>query len=664
VAAALGPLGDALVVASRTTAREAVGFVRSRRSGRVLLLAADDASVEVPTEGERSRDRELADLGARPLVEALRAPDGIMRALERALRGVYAVTDFEVACRLAPRHPDLAFVTVDGEVAGPHGYAGGSAVTSSAVLSRAAAEQAEAQLAVVERDLLVAHRRLGDADRELQAARRELEAASAAMQESDGQITAAAERQNRLHKERETCLRELAALEAQEADLAREIAGQRERLAGLEARGPDHAAAVLDDQPEGPDLEAERLDDLLSEAREREVEARLAASAVEQRGQELARRIEALEAEAADVERQLAERERRRIERLTAIERCGELAVVASAALVRTEDSLRVAVAERDRVEEERAERQRHLGVARARLRELEEALAALRDERHAEDLRRAELRHELDAVRAHLADELGVDPDEALAAARVAAADPAAALAALEPAARKLRGLDDAGLVEAEERLVRKVGLLGSVNPLALQEFQQMEERHRFLTEQIDDLRRSRRDLMEVVEKVDERIREIFAAAFVDVAAQFERIFPTLFPGGEGKLVLTDPQDLLETGVEVEARPPGKRVKRLSLLSGGERSLTALAVLFAIFAARPSPFYVLDEVEAALDDVNLQRFLDVIREFRSSSQLIIVTHQKRTMEVADLLYGVSMQGDGVSKVISQRMSEVAGARV
>jgi chromosome segregation protein len=185
-----------------------------------------------------------------------------------------------------------------------------------------------------------------------------------------------------------------------------------------------------------------------------------------------------------------------------------------------------------------------------------------------------------------------------------------------------------------------------------------QLEERHAFLTEQLNDLRASRADLLQVVEAVDARIREVFGDAFHDVAAEFEHMFPRLFPGGSGRLVLTDPDDLLSTGVDVEARPPGKRVKRLSLLSGGERSLTALAVLFAIFAARPSPFYVLDEVEAALDDINLQRFLDVVRDFRASSQLIIVTHQKRTMEVADTLYGVSMRKDGVSAVISQRMHE------
>jgi chromosome segregation protein len=212
-----------------------------------------------------------------------------------------------------------------------------------------------------------------------------------------------------------------------------------------------------------------------------------------------------------------------------------------------------------------------------------------------------------------------------------------------------------------AERRAVaadRQLALLGRVNPLALEEFAALEERHAFLAAQLEDLKATRRDLLTVVAEVDERIRDVFRAAFEDTAREFELVFSTLFPGGEGRLVLTDPHDLLASGIEVEARPPGKKVKRLSLLSGGERSLTAIALLFAIFRARPSPFYVLDEVEAALDDRNLQRLLDMIDEFRGTSQLLVVTHQKRTMEVADALYGVTMRGDGISTVISQRLRE------
>ncbi len=203
-----------------------------------------------------------------------------------------------------------------------------------------------------------------------------------------------------------------------------------------------------------------------------------------------------------------------------------------------------------------------------------------------------------------------------------------------------------------------RMLDQLGKVNPLALEEFAALEERHAFLVAQLEDLRKTRRDLLTVIKEVDDRVLQVFSSAYADTAREFERIFGTLFPGGEGRLVLTEPDDMLATGIDFEARPPGKKVKRLSLLSGGERSLTAIAFLVAIFMARPSPFYVLDEVEAALDDTNLGRLLEIFAELRESSQLIIVTHQKRTMEIADSLYGISMRGDGVSNVVSQRLRE------
>ena len=217
----------------------------------------------------------------------------------------------------------------------------------------------------------------------------------------------------------------------------------------------------------------------------------------------------------------------------------------------------------------------------------------------------------------------------------------------------------------EQEKRLrgaERALALLGRVNPLALEEFAALEERHQFLAEQLEDLKATRRDLLDIIREVDERVEQVFTAAFDDTAREFEGVFSRLFPGGEGRLVLTEPGDMLTTGIEVEARPPGKKVKRLSLLSGGERSLTAVALLVAIFKARPSPFYVLDEVEAALDDTNLGRLIAIMEELREASQLIVITHQKRTMEVADALYGVSMRGDGMTTVIGQRLREAEPA--
>ena len=215
----------------------------------------------------------------------------------------------------------------------------------------------------------------------------------------------------------------------------------------------------------------------------------------------------------------------------------------------------------------------------------------------------------------------------------------------------------------EQEKRLKkaeRELAALGKVNPLALEEFAALEERHQFLSSQLEDLKSSRKDLLDIIKEVDNRVQQVFTEAFADTSAQFDHVFARLFPGGEGRLVLTDPDDMLNTGIEVEARPAGKKIKRLSLLSGGERSLTAVALLVAIFKARPSPFYVMDEVEAALDDTNLGRLITIFEELRESSQLIVITHQKRTMEVADALYGVTMRGDGVSTVISQRLG--AGA--
>ena len=199
----------------------------------------------------------------------------------------------------------------------------------------------------------------------------------------------------------------------------------------------------------------------------------------------------------------------------------------------------------------------------------------------------------------------------------------------------------------------------LGKVNPLALEEFAALEERHTYLVQQLEDLKASRADLEELIRDLDDHVRDVFTQAFHDTQEQFVQVFSTLFPGGEGKLVLTDPNDMLSTGIEVHAKPAGKKVKRLSLLSGGERSLTAIAMLVAIFRARPSPFYVMDEVEAALDDRNLGRLLTILRELQTSSQLIIITHQKRTMEIADALYGVSMRGDGITQVISQKLADL-----
>jgi len=300
-------------------------------------------------------------------------------------------------------------------------------------------------------------------------------------------------------------------------------------------------------------------------------------------------------------------------------------------------------------------------------LRTLATEAEGLRDSVHRDELARAEQRMRIEQLESKGLEEYGVEADVLIAEygpdqlVPPSPRAPGDEIPEGEPDPEPypyVRSEQEKRLKEAE----RGLALLGKVNPLALEEYAAMEERHRFLTEQLDDLKRSRDDLLDIVKEVDERVEQVFTEAYRDVEREFEQVFARLFPGGEGRLVLTDPDNMLTTGIDVEARPPGKRVKRLSLLSGGERSLTAVAFLVALFKSRPSPFYVLDEVEAALDDVNLGRLIDMIEELRDSSQLIVITHQKRTMEIADALYGVSMRGDGVTQVIGQRIREAVSA--
>jgi chromosome segregation protein len=322
------------------------------------------------------------------------------------------------------------------------------------------------------------------------------------------------------------------------------------------------------------------------------------------------------------------------------------------------------------------------LKAVRARVTALAGELDGVVSTAHGAEIARAEHRLRLEQLAAHAVDEYGVEP-EALIAEYGPGVPVPVTDAAPRPAKSRANGngngngdgpppatlADALRAVRAEAgqpgeaaqldiAAERQLARLGKVNPLALEEYTALQERHQFLATQLEDLRKTRRDLLTVVKEVDDRVQEVFASAYADTAREFEGLFARLFPGGSGRLLLTEPDDMLTTGIEIEARPPGKKVKRLSLLSGGERSLTAIAYLFAIFKARPSPFYVLDEVEAALDDTNLQRLLRVFGELREDSQLVVITHQRRTMEAADALYGVTMRGDGVSSVISQRFRE------
>jgi chromosome segregation protein len=446
-------------------------------------------------------------------------------------------------------------------------------------------------------------------------------------------------------------------------------------------------------------------------ARDSEMEARLEVRTVEERLRAIGGRADSLAAAAA-AERTARERTAvRRRQRTAQAAVARAVATGAGVAVEAAETSLAQADARRGAAEAASAGSTETLKAVRARVTALAGELDGVVSTAHGAEIARAEHRLRLEQLAAHAVDEYGVEPEVLIAeygpgvpvpvtgaAPRLARSHangngngngdgpPPATLADALRAVRAEAGqLDEAAQLDtgaepgseppAEDRVAgvpyvraeqearagvaeRQLARLGKVNPLALEEYTALQERHQFLATQLEDLRKTRRDLLTVVKEVDDRVQEVFASAYADTAREFEGLFARLFPGGSGRLLLTEPDDMLTTGIEIEARPPGKKVKRLSLLSGGERSLTAIAYLFAIFKARPSPFYVLDEVEAALDDTNLQRLLRVFGELREDSQLVVITHQRRTMEAADSLYGVTMRGDGVSSVISQRFRE------
>ena len=324
---------------------------------------------------------------------------------------------------------------------------------------------------------------------------------------------------------------------------------------------------------------------------------------------------------------------------------------------------LATAESARTAVTQELAELRTQETAIRARLTGLTESV-------HGLELQIHEKRLHVTSLLERVASELGLDEDVLVAEygpdQHVAVDFPADSAAPTRPRARTTRAADEvetvpfdrAGQRKRLQDAERKLSQLGRVNPLALEEFAALEQRHKFLTEQLADLTQTRKDLLTIIDELDERMQSIFLAAFEDTRVAFGEVFPVLFPGGTGSISLTDPEHPLTTGIEVAVRPVGKKIERLSLLSGGERSLAAVALLTAIFKARPSPFYILDEVEAALDDANLGRLLGVFEQLRESSQLIVITHQKRTMEIADALYGVSMRQDGVSAVVGQRVGE------
>ncbi|MGY1438272.1 chromosome segregation protein SMC [Streptomyces reniochalinae] len=711
IAAALGSAADAVAVTDVRTAAEALRLLRKEDGGRASLIVANEECerADATPPGDGAAPPSGSGTGTVPsrttaATALVAAPEQLRPAVDHLLARTVVVDSLETAEEVVRAHPRLTAVTAEGDILSAHRAGGGSEGAPSLLEAQAAVDEAASRLTELENRC----ERLKEEQAEAKEARRTRAAAlddlaarrSAAEREKSrvaGRVGTLGGQARAAQGEAERA--EAAVAKGEEA-LTRAGQEAEELAARLAVAEEAHEAEVSDD----PDTSVrDRLAADGANARQTEMEARLQVRTHEERVKALAGRADSLD-RGARAEREARARARERRERLRHEAEVAEaVADGARQLLAHVEASLERAREEREAVEWAKAERERALGEERSQGRGLKDELDKLTDSVHKGEVLGAEKRMRIEQLEKKALEELGVEPeglvrdygpdqlvpptspDEATEATEAdeatgdggAAGDSGAAedggtvenggagdgvRKATGPARRQARGGEPVPFVRAEQEKRLKAAerayqKLGKINPLALEEFAALEERHQFLSAQLEDLKKTRADLLQVVKEVDERVEQVFTEAYHDTAREFEGVFSRLFPGGEGRLVLTDPDDMLTTGVDVEARPPGKKVKRLSLLSGGERSLTAVALLVSIFKARPSPFYVMDEVEAALDDTNLQRLIRIMEELKDSSQLIVITHQKRTMEVADALYGVSMQGDGVSKVISQRLS-------
>ena len=697
VAAALGHLVDAALVAgedptaTREAAVDALRQVRDADVGHVrLVLAADGSAQGKATAGADSADSTVPELpalpaGARALLDLVTITDGAPASLPGTIRGllrgavaVEGLSEARAVLAAASETPAeapgavTACVTREGDVLARTWATGGGAPAPSVLQLHAAREDAEAEHQAASARLERARFARGPLEAKVREAEEEVAATLADLHASDARITAVAEQLGHLGAAQKSAQDRVARAEPAITRAQEEAEVLQRELTELLAR-LDHAQAAPDTaEADVASAESARAEAAQGarDARSAETEARLALRTAEERLKSQQGRAGALRHQAA----QERESRRRAAEREAHRARKAEIARGVIAATERVsaalERSLERAGEERDLAQAARAQREERIGRVRAVRDEVATELGLLKDAAHREEVARAEQRLRVEHLREKALEDLGTDPD--VLVEEFGPHLPIPDIAKLIEA-QQLDGAsdeEDAGggeievpmrpfvREEQEKRLIKAekdLARLGKINPLALEEHAALEERHAFLTQQLADLEKSRDDLLGIVKDIDDRVERVFAEAFADTARQFVDVFATLFPGGEGRLVLTDPDDMLTTGIEVEARPAGKKVKRLSLLSGGERSLTAVALLVAIFKARPSPFYVMDEVEAALDDVNLGRLLEIFRELQENSQLIVITHQKRTMEVADALYGITMR-DGVTEVISQRV--------
>ena len=658
VAAALAPFADAVVVDSLARGLGELDAARAAgRSLRLVVASDSSGSSNDPADGTGGAARADLPEGATWLSDVV--------TCEEAAAPLASLLDGVVSCSLEAAADVLdvpgvrAVVTPGGDVLRSWSVEGGR--QASSVLSvRADYEEACAQAEAAQARMAEVSEQLSEANAHLDRCIREANDALKALREEDAQRAKEAQELARAQSAAQA-----ARAEAERAhDVARRADEQvtwareqdvaaRARLDGADTVGPPESL-------EDAQARADAASRAAREAREAENEARLSLRALEEQSRRAASRARSLRQAAAAEREERARYARREAARRTELATASDVEAAARVALEAAERALAQAAAERDRLSERRTQVSQEVSDARRALDRLSAELSEATASAHQGQIAAEQTRLRVEDLQRRALEELSLEPDQLLAEFGPETLVPMLPLdpdqvekaAAAEPSAY-VRAEQERALAKAQKDLEK----LGRVNPLALEEHEALASRHKFLVDQVQDLKQSKADLLRIVQDVDRLVEEAFASAFAETREQFEHVFGVLFPGGVGDLVLTDPDDMLTTGIEIEARPAGKKVKRLSLLSGGERSLAAIAFLVAIFKARPSPFYVMDEVEAALDDMNLTRLLAIFKELQETSQLIVITHQKRTMEIADALYGVTMR-DGVTTVVSQRFAD------
>jgi chromosome segregation protein len=621
VDAALGRWADAVAFDGLESLQSAVETVKAAGGGGVPVVA--------PAHADSTPARSVAaGAGVEALVDRMGPRSD--RALANHLMGdVLLVEGWTAAWTIISRHPELRAVTPEGDLVSSNGVQ----IASPDGAGPAMLESAEVDLETAETNLSRAVSIHTAAKRDFEKSRDHERLALEELESAETGLSGRTEAMARLQKSVDV------------------LDGERSRLA---QRRSSIVEGVSDRDRQVAELQR-RLQSLEGEEAERirvweELEARRAQIAVDK---ESAR---SEWQESATALQSIVERRRLLEERLTRIE--SDMDVVEGG------PSSTANAATLDRIE---AYARRGVDVLQVRLNEVRERQAGLRASHAAtvSDLEQARAHHEtlrddIGASRERLGElqvlltELRLRREGVVEGIRRDAdADVELALEAERPDLPEDADLE--GLLDERMAQLRR---LGPINPLAAVEFAELDERHTFLTDQLADVESSRAELRKVIRALDEEIELRFQAAFQEVAEAYQRYFTVLFPGGRGRIRLTDAGDP-ESGIMIEAQPLGKKVSQLTLLSGGERSLAALAFLFSVFEARPSPFYVLDEVEAALDDANLRRFLRIVDEFRQRAQLLIVTHQQQTMEAADVLYGVTMEPGGSSQAVRKDMTMV-----